>query len=47
MQSQPPDPDLTLLALTGAIIEVADDDQEVVATLAELIRSGRVRLVKR
>jgi hypothetical protein len=42
-----PQVDLTLLELTGAIIEVAEDDREVVATLDHLIRSGRVRLVRR
>jgi len=47
MQRSQPTPtptDLTLLELTGAVIEVAADDREVVATLAHLIRSGRVRL---
>jgi len=39
--------ELTLLDLTGAVIEVADSDREVVATLAHWIRSGRVRLAKR
>lgn len=38
---------LTLLDLTGAVIEVADSDREVVATLQHWIRSGRVRLAKR
>lgn len=36
--------ELTLLDLTGAVIEVSADDREVVAALAHLIRSGRVRL---
>jgi hypothetical protein len=39
--------ELTLLELTGAVIEVADSDREVVATLAHLIRSGKVRLTSR
>jgi hypothetical protein len=39
--------DLTLLDLTGAVIEVAETDREVVATLAHLLRSGRVRLPRR
>lgn len=39
--------ELTLLELTGAVIEVADSDREVVATLAHLIRSGKVRLIHR
>jgi hypothetical protein len=43
----PKKPALTLLDLTGAVIEVAADDREVVATLAHLIRSGRVRLARR
>jgi hypothetical protein len=44
---RPRPPELTLLDLTGAVIEVAADDREVVATLAHLIRAGRVRLAKR
>ena len=44
-QTQSPSPhELTLLDLTGAVIEVSDSDSEVVATLSHLIRSGRVRL---
>ena len=46
-QPAPTPTDLTLLDLTGAVIEVAADDREVVATLAHLIRSGRVRLGRR
>lgn len=46
-QPRPTPTDLTLLELTGAVIEVAADDQEVVATLAHLIRSGRVRVGRR
>lgn len=41
------EPDLTLLALSGAILEVAEDDEEAVAALAHLIHSGRVKLVRR
>ena len=33
----------TLLSLIEAVQEVTDDDREVVATVAHLIRSGRVR----
>lgn len=47
MQRSQPTPkpsELTLLDLTGAVIEVSADDREVVATLAHLIRSGRVRI---
>lgn len=33
----------TLLSLVEAVQEVTDDDREVVATVAHLIRSGRVR----
>jgi hypothetical protein len=48
LNGQNPSPqDLTLLELTGAVIEVADSDREVVATLAHWIRSGRVRLMSR
>ena len=42
-----PKPDLTLLDLTGAVIEVSASDREVVATLAHLLRSGRVRFPRR
>ena len=38
---------LTLLDLTGAVIEVSANDREVVATLEHLIRTGRVRLTSR
>ena len=34
----------TLLSLIEAINEVTDDDQEVIATVAHLLSSGRVRL---
>jgi hypothetical protein len=45
--SSPKPGELTLLDLTGAVIEVAASDREVVATLAHLIQSGRVRLSRR
>jgi hypothetical protein len=35
---------LTLLELVGSVCEVTDDDDEVVATVLHLLRSGRVRL---
>jgi hypothetical protein len=38
---------LTLLDLTGAVIEVSANDREVVATLEHLIRTGKVRLTSR
>ena len=41
------EPDLTLLALSGAILEVVEDDEEADAALDHLIRSGRVKLVRR
>jgi hypothetical protein len=36
--------DTTLLDLVGAVAEVAEDENEVVATVLHMIRSGRVRL---
>ena len=36
--------DVTLLELVGAISEVAENDQEVVATVVQMLRSGTVRL---
>jgi hypothetical protein len=45
--ASPKPAELTLLDLTGAVIEVAASDREVVATLAHLIQSGRVRLSRR
>ncbi len=36
--------DMTLLELVQAICEVTADDREVVATVREMLRSGRVRL---
>ena len=35
---------LTLLELVQAIASVTDDEREIVATVAHLLRSGRVRL---
>ena len=35
---------VTLLELVDAICDVTDDDQEVVATVVSLLRSGRVEL---
>ncbi len=40
-----PVPRLTLLELVAAVAEVADSDDEVVATVEHLLASGRVRLV--
>ena len=37
--------DTTLLELVKAVSEVTDDEREVVATVTQLLRSGRVRLV--
>jgi hypothetical protein len=36
--------DLTLLELVGAVCDVTDNDDEVVATVIQMLRSGRVRL---
>ena len=41
------DPDsksLTLLELVGSVCDVTDDDDEVVAIVLQMLRSGRVRL---
>ena len=35
----------TLLELVQTIGELTDDDREVVATVVELLRAGRVRLI--
>jgi hypothetical protein len=35
----------TLLELVTTLGELTDDDREVVATVIELLRSGRVRLI--
>jgi predicted nucleic-acid-binding protein len=41
-----PDPvvETTLLELVRVVSEVTEDDREVVATVMEMLRSGRVRL---
>jgi hypothetical protein len=36
--------DATLLELVQAVAEVTEDEREVVATVLDLLRSGRVRL---
>jgi hypothetical protein len=36
--------DLTLLDLIQAVSEASANDQEIIATVADLINSGRVRL---
>ena len=36
--------DVTLLELVRAVGEVTEDDREVVATVLQLLRSGRARL---
>ena len=36
--------DVTLLELVNAICETTEDDQEVIATVLSMLRSGRVRL---
>jgi len=35
----------TLLALVQALSEVTEDDREIVATVLDLLRRGRVRLI--
>ena len=35
---------ITLLELVRVISEVTDDEREIVATVGEMLRSGRVRL---
>lgn len=45
LQFEGPEPrDTTLLDLVGAVCEVTSDDEEVVATVLHMLRSGRVRL---
>jgi hypothetical protein len=34
----------TLLELVGSVCDVTDDDDEVIATVLQMLRSGRVRL---
>lgn len=41
---EPESKSLTLLELVGSVCDVTDDDDEVVATVLQLLRSGRVRL---
>ena len=38
-------PEVTLWELMWAVTEVADDEREVVATVAHMLASGSVRLV--
>ena len=38
------DPHVTLLELVAAVSSVTDDDEEVVATVAHMLRSGAVTL---
>jgi hypothetical protein len=38
-------PEVTLWELLWAVTEVADDEREVVATVAHMLTSGSVRLV--
>ncbi|HJO25092.1 MAG: hypothetical protein QF890_09440 [Myxococcota bacterium] len=42
-QSRRPVP-VTLLELVGAICDVTDDEEEILATVHHLLESGRVRL---
>lgn len=37
--------EITLLELVAAVADAAADDAEVVATVADLINSGKVRLI--
>ena len=42
---QAPEPkNVTLLELVGSVCDVTDDDDEVVATVLQMLRSGRIRL---
>jgi hypothetical protein len=41
---QDPVVETTLLELVRVVSEVTEDDREVVATVMEMLRSGRVRL---
>jgi len=38
-------PEVTLWELVWAVAEVADDEREVVATVAHMLQSGSVRVV--
>ena len=45
IQAEPDTPlRLTLLELVGAVSEVTSDDREVVATVVQMLRSGRIEL---
>ena len=45
VELQEPEPkSLTLLELVGAVCDVTDDDDEVVALVLQMLRSGQVRL---
>ena len=45
VELQEPEPkSLTLLELVGSVCDVTDNDDEVVATVLQMLRSGRVRL---
>jgi len=41
---EPESKSLTLLELVGSVCDVTDNDDEVVATVLQMLRSGRVRL---
>ena len=40
----PESKNVTLLELVGSVCDVTDDDDEVVATVLQMLHSGRVRL---
>jgi hypothetical protein len=45
LEIQKPEPQsLTLLELVGSVCDVTANDEEVVATVLQMLRSGRVRL---
>lgn len=45
LEFQEPEPkSLTLLELVGSVCDVTKDDDEVVSTVLQMLRSGRVRL---
>ena len=45
LELREPEPkSLTLLELVGSVCDVTDNDDEVVATVLHLLRSGRIRL---
>ncbi len=41
---EPESKSLTLLELVGSVCDVTDNDDEVIATVLQMLRSGRVRL---